>query len=50
MSIGFFRKGADGKRHYYSVSVPLFPVLALLGILIAILLPLLQALRVWLRG
>ncbi len=45
MSLWFQRKDKSGRTHYYSVSVPLFFVVALIGIAVTILLPLIQWLR-----
>ena len=46
MSLWFQRKDKSGRTHYYSISVPLlFCVALLIGIAVAILLPLLQWLR-----
>jgi len=45
MSFWFLRKNKDGRRHYLSISVPLFPVVALLGLIVALLMPLLARCR-----
>jgi hypothetical protein len=42
MSFWFYRRNKDGRRSIYSVSVPLFPVIALIGVLVALVLPLIH--------
>ncbi len=46
MSFWFRRRDKSGRTHYYSISVPLLFVFALIGLAVAaVLLPLLQWLR-----
>ena len=45
MSFWFRRKDEQGRLHYFSVTIPLIVVVAILGLLLAFFLPLLQRLR-----
>jgi hypothetical protein len=49
MSFWLPGKRKDGKRYLYSVSIPMTLVIIMMGLLIAVLLPLLQWLRALLR-
>lgn len=46
MSFWFYGRRKGGRRKLYSISVPLLPIIAVIGILIALLLPLIRG---WLR-
>ena len=50
MSFWIHRKDKAGRIHYVSVSIPVFLVVALLGMLLACILPYVAWLRAWLRG
>jgi hypothetical protein len=45
MSFWFLRKNTGGRRHYFSVSVLLMPIIALVGLILALLLPLIARCR-----
>ena len=49
MSFWFRRKDKQGRLHYFSVTIPLLAVIALLGPLLAFFLPVLQWLRQFAR-
>lgn len=50
MSLWLQRKEKDGKTHLYAVPfVPLI-IIPLIGLLVALLLPVIQAIRVWFGG
>jgi hypothetical protein len=46
MSFWFRRKHKQGRVYWYSVSVPVLWAIAVLGVILALILPILQ----WLRG
>jgi len=50
MSLWFRRKDKDGKTHLYAVPFAPWFLLPIIGISIALLLPIVQAIREWLRG
>jgi hypothetical protein len=50
MSLWLKRKDKDGKTHIYAIPFAPFIFIALMGILVALLLPLVQAIRAWLGG
>jgi hypothetical protein len=50
MSLWLKRKDSEGKTHFYAIPFVPFVIVALFGILIALLLPFAQAIRAWLSA
>ena len=50
MSLWLQRKDANGGTHYFAVPCAPLAILAIVGILVALLLPAIQAVRAWLGG
>jgi hypothetical protein len=50
MSLWINRKDKDGKTHMYAIPFAPTLIIAVIGVLVALLLPAIQALKMWLRS